>query len=138
MLISTDIFRVLLIYRIFFLVWKIYRILLGVKTRCRGQVYVADSKYPHRPTPAPWACKLLEHIVCSASKAYLDEYQLLSDRQHAFRKTHGCETHVSTVINDWVKILDKGGQVDTFILDFGKAFDTSPPLPTHIHTSTPS
>ena len=28
-------------------------------------------------------------------------------------------------INDWAKILDNGGQVDTFILDFEKAFDTS-------------
>ena len=26
----------------------------------------------------------------------------------------------------WAKILDKGGQVDTFILDFEKAFDTHP------------
>ena len=31
-----------------------------------------------------------------------------------------------TVINDWAKILDDGGQVDTFILDFEKAFDTPP------------
>ena len=30
------------------------------------------------------------------------------------------------MINDWAKILDKGGQVDTFILDFEKAFDTPP------------
>ena len=30
------------------------------------------------------------------------------------------------VINDWAKMLDKGGQVDTFILDFEKAFDTPP------------
>ena len=30
------------------------------------------------------------------------------------------------VINDWVKILDKREQVDTFILDFEMAFDTSP------------
>ena len=29
-----------------------------------------------------------------------------------------------TVINDWAKILDKGGQFDTFILDFEKTFDT--------------
>ena len=35
-----------------------------------------------------------------------------------------CETQLTTVINDWVEILDKGGQVDTFILDFEKAFDT--------------
>ena len=72
------------------------------------------------------SCKLLEHIVCSNIMAHLDEYQLLSDRQHAFRKRHSCETQLITVINDWVKILIKGGQVDTFILDFEKAFDTTP------------
>ena len=31
---------------------------------------------------------------------------------------------IVSVINDWAKILDNGGQVDTFILDFEKAFDT--------------
>ena len=50
----------------------------------------------------------------------------MSDRQHAFRKKHSCETQLITVIDDWAKILDKGGQVDTFILDFEKAFDTPP------------
>ena len=71
-------------------------------------------------------CKLLEHIVCSNIMAHLDEYKLLSDRQHAFRKGHSCETQLTTVINDWAKILDNGGQVDTFILHFEKAFDTPP------------
>ena len=71
-------------------------------------------------------CKLLEHIVCSNIMAHLDEYKLLSDRQHAFRKRHSCETQLTTVINDWAKILDNGGQVDTFILDFEKAFDIPP------------
>ena len=58
--------------------------------------------------------------------AHLDEYKLLSDRQHAFRKRYSCETQLTTVINDWAKILDNGRQVDTFILDFEKAFDTPP------------
>ena len=58
--------------------------------------------------------------------AHLDEHELLSDRQHAFRKWHSCETQLTSVINDWAKILDKKGQVDTFILDFEKAFDTPP------------
>ena len=58
--------------------------------------------------------------------AHIDEYKLLSDRQHAFRKGHSCETQLTTVINDWAKILDNRGQVDTFILDFEKAFDTPP------------
>ena len=52
--------------------------------------------------------------------------KLLSDRQHAFRKRQSCETQLTTVINDWAKILDNGGQVNTFILDFEKAFDTPP------------
>ena len=56
--------------------------------------------------------------------AHLDEYKLLSDRQHAFRKRHSCETQLTTVINDWAKFLDNGGQVDTFNLDFEIAFDT--------------
>ena len=71
-------------------------------------------------------CKLLEHIVCSNIMAHLDEYKLLSDRQHAFRKGHSCETQLTTVINGWAKVLDNRGQVDTFILDFEKAFDTPP------------
>ena len=74
-------------------------------------------------------CKLLEHIVCSNIMAHLDEYKLLSDRQHAFRRGHSCETQLTTVINDWAKILDSRGQVDTFILDFEKAFDTPPHEP---------
>ena len=63
--------------------------------------------------------------------ADLDEYKLLSDRQHAFRKGHSCETQLTSVISDWAKILDNRGQVDTFILDFEKAFATPPhPPPT--------
>ena len=71
-------------------------------------------------------CKLLEHIVCSNIMAHLDEHKFLSDKQHAFRKMHSCETQLVTVINDWAKILDNGEQVDTFILDFEKVFDTPP------------
>ena len=71
-------------------------------------------------------CKLLEHIVCSNIIAHLDEYKFLSDRQHAFGKGHSCETRLTTVINDWAKILNNRGHIDTFILDFEKAFDTPP------------
>ena len=55
--------------------------------------------------------------------AHLDDHKLLSDRQHAFRKGHSCETQLTTVINDWAKILDNRGQVDTFVWDFEKAFE---------------
>ena len=71
-------------------------------------------------------CKLLEHIVCSNIMAHLEEHKLLSNKQHAFRKWHSFETQLVMVINDWAKILDNKGQVNTFILDFEKAFDTPP------------
>ena len=46
------------------------------------------------------SCKLIEHLVCSNIMAHLDKHKLLSDRQHAFRKRHSCETQLITVIND--------------------------------------
>ena len=59
---------------------------------------------------------MLEQIVCTNIMAHFDEHKLLSGRQHAFRKNRSCETLMITVINDWAKSLDAGGQVDTFIL----------------------
>ena len=66
------------------------------------------------------------HLSELGNTRELFTYKLLSDRQHAFRKGHSCKTQLTTVINDWAKILDNRGQVDTFILDFEKAFDTPP------------
>ena len=48
------------------------------------------------------------------------------DNMHLEKEKNSCETQLTTVINDWAKILDNGGQVDTFILDFEKAIDTPP------------
>ena len=71
-------------------------------------------------------CKKLEHIVFTNIMAHLDEHKLLSDRHYVFRKNHSCETQLITIINDWATILEAGGQVDTFILDFEKTFDILP------------
>ncbi|PIK35151.1 putative RNA-directed DNA polymerase from mobile element jockey-like [Apostichopus japonicus] len=51
---------------------------------------------------------------------------ILSAKQHAFRKYHSCETQLVSVINEWASSLDQRKQVDVFILDFEKAFDTVP------------
>ncbi|MES9950854.1 MAG: reverse transcriptase family protein, partial [Candidatus Thiodiazotropha sp.] len=90
----------------------------------KGDRALASNYRPVSLTCVP--CKLLEHIVCSNIMKHLEKHSILSDRQHAFRKNHSCETQLVTVVNDWAKILDEGGQVDTFILDFEKAFDTPP------------
>ena len=93
----------------------------------KGDRSLACNYRPVSLTCVP--CKLLEHIVCSNIMAHLDEHKFLSDKQHAFRKWNSCETQLTTVKNDWAKILDNKGQVDAFILDFEKAFDTPPPPP---------
>ena len=50
----------------------------------------------------------------------------ICQKKNAFRKWHSCETQLATVIHDWAWILDNKGEVDTFIFDFEKAFDTPP------------
>ena len=95
--------------------WSLANICLLFK---KGDRPLACNYRPVSLTCVP--CKLLEYIVCFNITAHLDEHKLLSDRQHAFRKRHSCETLLVTVINDWSKILDDGGQVDTFILDLRK------------------
>ena len=50
----------------------------------KGDRSLARNYRPVSLTCIP--CKILEHIVCSNIMAHLDEHELLSDRQHAFRK----------------------------------------------------
>ena len=87
----------------------------------KGDRSLACNYRPVSLTCVP--CKLLKHIVCSNIMAHLDEHRLLSDKQHACRKWHSCKTQFITLIDDWTNILDNQGQVDTFILDFEKAFE---------------
>ena len=81
--------------------WSLANICLLFKKSDRS---LACNYRPVSLTCVP--CKLLEHIVCSNIMAHLNEYKFLSDRQRAFRKGHSCETQLTTVINDWAKILD--------------------------------
>lgn len=69
---------------------------------------------------------MLEHLVCSNVMAQFEEHNILNDRQHGFGKTHSCETQLVSIIHDWATSLEKRKQVDKFILDFEKAFDTVP------------
>ena len=40
-------------------------------------------------------------IVCSNIMAHHDAQKLMSEKQHAFRRWHSCETQLAAVINDW-------------------------------------
>ena len=55
--------------------------------------------------------------------SHLEEFKILSDIQHGFRKYHSCETQL---LEDLARNLDHGKQSDIILLDFAKAFDTVP------------
>ena len=59
---------------------------------------------------------------------HLERNSFLTNLQHGFRKQHGCETQLLTVVEDLAKGLDSGSQCDLVILDFQKAFDKVPHL----------
>ena len=71
-------------------------------------------------------CKMLEHIISSNIMKHMENHSLITNKQHAFRKYHSCETQLCTVTDEWAKELDKGNQIDVFLLDLEKAFDTVP------------
>jgi hypothetical protein len=56
--------------------------------------------------------------------SHLEEHNVITDKQHAFRKYHSCETQLCSVIHDWARNIDNNKQTDIFIIDFEKAFDT--------------
>ena len=89
----------------------------------------ADRSIPANYRPVSLTCilcKLAEHIVCSNIMSHLEEHNVITDKQHAFRKYHSCETQLCSVIHDWARNIDNNKQTDIFIIDFEKAFDTVP------------
>jgi hypothetical protein len=48
---------------------------------------------------------------------------ILLDVQHGFRHKRSCESQLIITVQEIVKRLAKGSQVDIILLDFAKAFD---------------
>ena len=68
-------------------------------------------------------CKLMENILVRHMLRHFDDENIISDKQHGFRKGHSCETQLITIVNDLLASADVGNRVDIAILDFSKAFD---------------
>ena len=58
--------------------------------------------------------------------SHLEEFKILSDIQHGFRKSYSCETQLRIALEDLAKNLDHGKQSDIILLDFAEAFNTVP------------
>ena len=72
------------------------------------------------------SCKIMKNIIFSHIMSHLEEFKVLSDIQHDFRKSHSCKTQLLITLEDLATDLDHGKQSDIILLDFAKAFDTVP------------
>jgi hypothetical protein len=54
---------------------------------------------------------------------HFDRWNILTDKQHGFRRRRSCESQLIITIDALGKSLAKGEQVDVILLDFSKAFD---------------
>ena len=57
---------------------------------------------------------------------FITKHQILSDAQHAFRKSRSCETQLITTLHDLTTNHNNHQTTDIAILDFSKAFDVVP------------
>ena len=72
------------------------------------------------------ACKLMEHVICSHIRKYLDKQGILSPYQHGFRKKLSCESQLLVTTHDLLKRLDQRHDIGIAILHFSKEFDVVP------------
>ena len=56
----------------------------------------------------------------------LDHHNILSDKQHGFRKRRSCESQLIVTIDDLARCLNESGQIDAILLNLYKAFDKAP------------
>ena len=56
--------------------------------------------------------------------SHLEEFKIVFDIQHAFLKSHSCETQLLITLEDLARNLYHGKQSDIILLDFANAFDT--------------
>ena len=63
-------------------------------------------------------CKLMEHILVRHMIRHFDDENIISDKQHGFRKGHSCETQLITTVINLLASADVGNRVDIAILVF--------------------
>eukprot|EP00745_Piridium_sociabile_P041733 TRINITY_DN82982_c0_g1_i5.p1 TRINITY_DN82982_c0_g1~~TRINITY_DN82982_c0_g1_i5.p1 ORF type:complete len:1008 (+),score=211.04 TRINITY_DN82982_c0_g1_i5:126-3026(+) len=87
----------------------------------KGEHYEPSNYRPVSLTSVP--CKVMEHIVVSHLMKHLESNQILSPRQHGFRKHRSCETQLLEFSEQMTETMETGLQSDVIVMDFAKAFD---------------
>lgn len=82
------------------------------------------KKENYRPISIlPIISLILERHVSIHLRNFLENNNLLYNRQSGFRPKHSCQTALAQLIDDWLLALDKNEYVGSVFLDLSKAFD---------------
>ena len=87
----------------------------------KGNRSLPENYRPISLTAIP--CKLFEHIIVSKIWDHLNKHNIITNKQHGFRKGMSCERSTPRLDRDH----EPGTRPnDVILLDFSKAFDTVP------------
>ena len=64
--------------------------------------------------------------MAKALLCHLEEHKILTENQHGFRHHRSCETQLLIFVDELLRSMSEGKQIDAVIMDFSKAFDMVP------------
>ena len=99
--------------------WKIARVIPLYKN---GQRNIPGNYRPISVLPA--ISKIMERILYDQLHSYLTTFELLSDSQFGFRKSHSTASALLDCTNEWYVNLDRKMFNLVVLIDLRKAFDT--------------
>ena len=99
--------------------WKMARVIPLYKN---GQRNIPGNYRPISVLPA--VSKIMERILYDQLYNYLTTFELLSDYQFGFRKSHSTATALLDCTNDWYVNIDRKMFNMVVLIDLKKAFDT--------------
>ena len=71
-------------------------------------------------------CKVLESIIRTAILDHLTQNNLICKNQYGFVPKRSTSLQLLKVMEEWIQVIDNGGNIDAIYLDVMKAFDQVP------------
>ena len=71
-------------------------------------------------------CKVLESIIRTAILDHLTQNNLICKNQYGFVPKRSTSLQLLKVMEEWIQVIDNGGNIDVIYLDVMKAFDQVP------------
>ena len=79
----------------------------------------------YRPVSlTPVLLKVLEKVIRGGIVDYVESRNLLSEKQHGFRRRRSCQSNLIVFLDEITRRLDEGKEVEVCYMDFRKAFDS--------------